>query len=203
MTKYQKSRILPYSVIIVILIIILALCWKGTWILGISFYQKYISPRKGYSCAYAYLHNDVSCSQYGKQVIARGGVFEGLIFLNERFKQCGVAAKEVALKKPCQSSEDESCCCVSWTKPFWPGCCCFEACPTLFYGKAYEDSLYVQDSIKAVQDSINAELCEPFVKSYNDCTEGMKGCGKNIKGCGTGHVDPPPWPPVPIPPGGN
>ncbi|MGB6170093.1 MAG: membrane protein insertion efficiency factor YidD, partial [Geitlerinemataceae cyanobacterium] len=36
-------------------------------------YQKYLSPHKGFSCAYRKLHGGVSCSEYFRQTIDRYG----------------------------------------------------------------------------------------------------------------------------------
>ncbi len=38
-------------------------------IILIQLYQKFISPYKGYCCAYKVHHNDVSCSQFAKLTI--------------------------------------------------------------------------------------------------------------------------------------
>ncbi len=72
--------------------VVICLSFKRTWVISITMYQKYISPYKGYHCAYACLHKKgLSCSAYGKQVIERDGVFEGLKMLNERFESCSIA----------------------------------------------------------------------------------------------------------------
>ncbi len=55
----------------------------------IAGYQKFISPHKGYSCAYNALHpNSSSCSEYGKQAISIHGVFPGYSLLQHRLEQC-------------------------------------------------------------------------------------------------------------------
>lgn len=55
---------------------------------SINLYQKWISPRKGFSCAHRVATGEVGCSGYAKQVIARFGVLKGLLLLNRRFKDC-------------------------------------------------------------------------------------------------------------------
>ena len=43
-------------------------------ILIIKYYQRYLSPHKGFSCAYRKLYKAESCSEYFKQTIARAGL---------------------------------------------------------------------------------------------------------------------------------
>lgn len=62
--------------------------FKQFSLLLISGYQKYISPYKGFSCAYRVHANGLSCSAYGKRVISKHGVFMGLLLLNRRFYDC-------------------------------------------------------------------------------------------------------------------
>ena len=61
-----------------------------TWtaIKAINFYQKFISPYKGFSCAHRVATNEVGCSGYGKKVIGRYGIIKGIKLLNRRFYDC-------------------------------------------------------------------------------------------------------------------
>jgi putative component of membrane protein insertase Oxa1/YidC/SpoIIIJ protein YidD len=43
---------------------------------SITAYQQYISPHKGYCCAYRILSGEPSCSAYAIQQIQTHGVFE-------------------------------------------------------------------------------------------------------------------------------
>ena len=61
----------------------------------ISFYQKYISPVKGYSCAYRVLHNDLSCSDFCKNEIRLLGVLKGIKNTFKRFDECKLAALSI------------------------------------------------------------------------------------------------------------
>lgn len=54
----------------------------------IIFYQKYISPYKGFSCAYRVSTNGLSCSAYGKKVIQKHGFWTGYHLLQRRFYDC-------------------------------------------------------------------------------------------------------------------
>jgi len=58
----------------------------------ISFYQKWFSPWKGYSCAHRRLHGDYSCSEAVKQMILRNGLFPSLGNIRARFRACREAA---------------------------------------------------------------------------------------------------------------
>jgi len=57
----------------------------------ISFYQKQISPHKGFACAHRVLHWDESCSQYIKRVILERGLQSAIPLIQERFEDCRVA----------------------------------------------------------------------------------------------------------------
>jgi len=61
-------------------------------ILLIGAYQRYVSPRKGYCCAYRNRTGGRSCSSYAKCSISRAGFLGGLVLLNRRLRACAVAA---------------------------------------------------------------------------------------------------------------
>lgn len=104
---------------------------KEVSLFSIDLYQKHISPHKGYRCAYSVWHNDISCSAYGKQVIAKEGLWRGVdILRKERFPLCRIAAAKIdSVRKqdgcsecPCDrekkgkksAAKEECCCCCSW-----------------------------------------------------------------------------------------
>lgn len=64
----------------------------------IAIYQKWISPRKGYRCAYAAWSGEASCSDFCKKAIQEHGIAKGFRLLRLRFYQCRLAAAE--LQKP-------------------------------------------------------------------------------------------------------
>ena len=66
-----------------------------TAILSINFYQKYISPYKGYCCAYGVYHDDLSCSEYSKQTIKELGVLQSISKIKQRFKECKNASEYI------------------------------------------------------------------------------------------------------------
>ncbi|HET8704696.1 MAG TPA: membrane protein insertion efficiency factor YidD [Pseudomonadales bacterium] len=54
----------------------------------IEFYQRYISPYKGFKCAHAYLHGGDSCSASIKKIIIEHGVLKGYTLVRHRFAAC-------------------------------------------------------------------------------------------------------------------
>ncbi|MRW93699.1 membrane protein insertion efficiency factor YidD [Duganella sp. FT80W] len=62
---------------------------KALALAAIAFYQRYLSPLKGFSCAFRGHTGRDSCSCYGRRVIARYGVLRGLTLLNRRLTACG------------------------------------------------------------------------------------------------------------------
>jgi putative component of membrane protein insertase Oxa1/YidC/SpoIIIJ protein YidD len=57
----------------------------------ISGYQRYLSPRKGYSCAHRVAHGGDSCSEYVKNALTDKSLFETTFLARQRFKECNVA----------------------------------------------------------------------------------------------------------------
>jgi putative component of membrane protein insertase Oxa1/YidC/SpoIIIJ protein YidD len=58
---------------------------------AIVLYQRYVSPLKGFSCAYRAHSGGPSCSALGYRAIRRYGVWKGLGTLKARLHRCGVA----------------------------------------------------------------------------------------------------------------
>ncbi len=54
----------------------------------IGFYQRRLSPHKGYRCAHRVYHGADSCSEYGRHAIQTRGLFTGLILLAGRIQEC-------------------------------------------------------------------------------------------------------------------
>jgi len=65
----------------------------------IEFYQKYISPYKGYKCSHALVYGGCSCSNYGKYIIQEKGFYHGIILLKERFRKCSEAYTLIKYEK--------------------------------------------------------------------------------------------------------
>lgn len=65
----------------------------------ISGYQNYLSPYKGFSCAYRAHTGCTSCSALGYRAIRMKGLFKGIGILNERLHVCGIAHRRSALRR--------------------------------------------------------------------------------------------------------
>lgn len=64
---------------------------KSIALSAIRFYQRSLSPHKGFCCAYASYSGRASCSELGFRAIRRHGVWSGLSVLNQRLEKCGIA----------------------------------------------------------------------------------------------------------------
>lgn len=63
---------------------------------AIAFYQRHLSPYKGFACAYRVHIGACGCSELGYRAIRRFGVFTGLGVLRQRLALCGVAHRRFA-----------------------------------------------------------------------------------------------------------
>jgi len=65
-------------------------------------YQRFISPRKGFHCAYRVHTGCASCSALGFRAIRRHGVLKGLHLLSRRFERCAEARRQlqVLVRRP-------------------------------------------------------------------------------------------------------
>lgn len=54
----------------------------------ISFYQKYLSVLKGFSCAYRILHGSESCSSYIRRMFLEQDMMAAISMSQVRFKEC-------------------------------------------------------------------------------------------------------------------
>jgi putative component of membrane protein insertase Oxa1/YidC/SpoIIIJ protein YidD len=68
---------------------------QSTW-LCIEGYRRYISPHKGYRCAYHAATGRRSCSRFAQQAIRKCGVWNGARLLRRRFERCALAAAAFA-----------------------------------------------------------------------------------------------------------
>ena len=75
------------------------------WLIGL--YQKYLSPRKGFRCAYRVRHRRrASCSQFARRAIERLGVLPGVRLLRRRFHKCHRAAEVLDYETPRRKEEE-------------------------------------------------------------------------------------------------
>lgn len=107
---------------------------------AIRFYKRFLSPFKGFSCAYRVHTGRASCSTLGYRAVRRYGVWKGLALIDQRTWLCGVAHRRYAPPMPkrfhgqrgncdphCDVSGCESDCGVdlgdACARYFDPGCC--------------------------------------------------------------------------------
>jgi uncharacterized protein len=67
---------------------------------AIRVYQRYVSPYKGFCCAYRTHTGRSSCSQLGYRAVRRFGVFAGLGLTRQRTHLCGVAHRRHRASHP-------------------------------------------------------------------------------------------------------
>jgi putative component of membrane protein insertase Oxa1/YidC/SpoIIIJ protein YidD len=66
----------------------------------IHVYQNYLSPRKGFSCAYTKLHGRESCSEYFRLAVKQYGVAKAIPLFRQRLRDCKQA--HTTLKARCR-----------------------------------------------------------------------------------------------------
>ena len=67
---------------------------------AIRLYQRFVSPHKGFACAYRVHTGRCSCSQLGFRAIRRFGVTKGWGLLRQRTGLCGVAHRRFTPLRP-------------------------------------------------------------------------------------------------------
>ena len=67
---------------------------------AIRAYQRYVSPYKGFCCAYRHHTGRASCSALGFRAVRRYGVIAGLSVLRARMKLCGLAYRRNTPARP-------------------------------------------------------------------------------------------------------
>lgn len=75
-------------------------------LLLISIYQQYLSPYKGYRCAYAVLHDKQSCSHAIKVIIHHKGLITGFSDIRQQFNQCSLAYQQIENNKDIEDDND-------------------------------------------------------------------------------------------------
>lgn len=73
----------------------------------VDLYQRHLSPRKGFCCAYRVLHHDLSCSAYFRQQVQQQGAWDAIAPLRSRLKACQAAHQVLAAQaEDAEESED-------------------------------------------------------------------------------------------------
>ncbi len=75
----------------------------------IRLYQRYLSPYKGFNCAYRAHTGCAGCSSLGFRAIRRYGVVDGVVVLRARLYRCGVAYRRFAVAAPMRSKQAGFC----------------------------------------------------------------------------------------------
>ena len=73
---------------------------RKIFLAAIVCYQRYLSPYKGFCCAYRAHTGQQSCSALGFRAIRRYGVFAGLTILRRRLFLCGVVHRRHSVFHP-------------------------------------------------------------------------------------------------------
>lgn len=58
----------------------------------IEAYQRHLSPRKGFRCAYGVMHGNGTCSSIGKRIMRDQGILKFLQLMPRQFAACRTAA---------------------------------------------------------------------------------------------------------------
>ena len=66
---------------------------------GIYGYQRWLSPRKDYRCAYSVRHGGTGCSGCAKHAIRDHGFFTAIPLIKQRFADCKLAAQAFAAER--------------------------------------------------------------------------------------------------------
>jgi len=74
----------------------------------INFYQNYLSPYKGFSCAHSALNKGDSCSQAIKKIIIKHGLWRSYPLIKNRFKDCKTAYKQLLDNKNKRRNKDKN-----------------------------------------------------------------------------------------------
>ena len=97
---------------------------------AISGYQRHLSPRKGFGCAYRISHGGTGCSGYAKAAIADFGLLRAIPMIRTRFADCRDAAEELREERRKRDKDKwYDCSCASCDLPTPRGCGKADATP--------------------------------------------------------------------------
>ncbi len=91
-------------------------------LLAIGGYQRWLSPQKGWSCAYRLAHGGPGCSGFAKRAIAEQGFVAAWPAIRQRFRACHDAAFLLQGTPPPEDKRRRSRWCDGWI-PDLSGCC--------------------------------------------------------------------------------
>lgn len=75
-------------------------------LLAIDAYQRHLSPRKGYRCAYSVVHGGTGCSGFAKHAIHSDGLVRAIPRIMQRFEDCRDAARMLRTDIDCGCAGD-------------------------------------------------------------------------------------------------
>lgn len=78
-------------------------------LLLITFYQRFISPYKGFNCAHHVLHGEQTCSNAVKDLILKNGLLKSLPLIRMRFSECRNAFETLSNSKAITPRTDIPC----------------------------------------------------------------------------------------------
>ena len=76
-------------------------------IAAITGYQRFLSPYKGFRCAYRVLHGQESCSAYVKRMVSEVGCGDALRLAHVRFRECSAAYHVLMARKKSAGQEGQ------------------------------------------------------------------------------------------------
>lgn len=76
-------------------------------VLLIAFYQRFISPYKGFCCASRAYYGDASCSGIISEIVARNGIIAGWKDIMGQFQRCRHAYAMLSKNSPPAAEDDE------------------------------------------------------------------------------------------------
>ncbi|HBC9290540.1 TPA: membrane protein insertion efficiency factor YidD [Escherichia coli] len=104
-------------------------------LLLIMFYQRHLSPRKGYRCAYSVLYQTQGCSGAVKNIIQQKGVLAGWSEIRQRFADCRLAAQTIRQKqrlgKSIRKKKNNDCDCTGCDGAVCRDCHMPDFCPNI------------------------------------------------------------------------
>jgi uncharacterized protein len=74
---------------------------------SIGAYQRYVSPYKGFCCAYRAHTGKRSCSSYGRAIVQKLGLFAFLAALPRQFERCKLAYAQLLTKRQAASGNSD------------------------------------------------------------------------------------------------
>lgn len=104
----------------------------------IALYQRHVSPRKGYGCAYRLHCGGAGCSGLGFRAIRWKGAWAGLFLLRERLARCAAVHAQAHPARRMPSLQRGDCDCGGCDVPGVDGCDLGDACDCCDCGEVFQ-----------------------------------------------------------------